>query len=192
MAPFIDYVPITLFNAMVGYFLLAGYLLKGLDDPDQRRWAVGFGMVGAIALLFGVNMALTWPLPGPYGSIYGDMSSLLGIILLGAAVAMALGWRLETVAGYAFFAGLAAMITGVRFIVSGMTTHPVPSGIGFILSGLAGVMALPTLRFFRHNQVFRVLSAVVLSAAGLIWAVTVYTEYWTHPLSPIFHNWVPR
>jgi hypothetical protein len=80
---FIDYVALLLLNTAAAYFILAGYVYKGIDDPDQRKWALGFGIAGFISLLFGAVMCFTWPLPGPYNSAYGEMSVLLGTILRG-------------------------------------------------------------------------------------------------------------
>jgi putative membrane protein len=186
---FIDYVSLLLINAMAGYFLLAYYVYLGLDDPNQTKWAPGFLMVGVISAVFGGIMAVTWPLPGPYSSAYSEMSVLLGIVFLGAGVAMAKGWDLTTVACYAFFAGLAAIVVGVRIIHLRLTLNPTLSGAGFILSGIVGVCAAPTLAYMKSNRGFRTLGAIVVVAAALIWAATVYPEYWTH--MKMFGKWVP-
>jgi len=186
---FIDYVSLLLLNAMAGHFLLAYYVYSGLDDANQTKWAPGFLMVGVISVVFGGIMAVTWPLPGPYSNAYSEMSVLLGIVFLGAGVALAKGWDLMTVACYAFFAGVAAIVVGVSIIRLKLTTHPTLSGAGFILSGIAGVFAAPTLAYMRSNRAFRTVAAIVVVAAGLIWAAMVYPEYWMH--MKFFGKWVP-
>jgi putative membrane protein len=186
---FIDNLSLLLLNMAVGYVLLAAYVYRGLDEPLATKWVPGFAMVGAVAFLFGSFMIMTWPLPGPYNSAFGEMSVLLGVIFLGAALAIAKNWSLVTVATYAFFAGIAAIVLGARIINLGMTAQPAFSGFGFILSGFAGIMAVPTLLWFRHNRPFRTLAAMILLAAALIWAVTVYPEYWMHMKA--FAKWVP-
>jgi len=186
---FIDYVGIMLLNAVAGYFLLAYYVFSGLDDPDQTKWAPGFLMTGFLALLFGALMTVTWPIPGPYMKAFGEMSALLGVIFLGAGVAMAKGWSLATVACYAFFAGWAAVIIGVRVIQLKLTLTPAISGVAFILSGVAGVFAAPTLAWMRGNRAWRTLAALVIVAAAVLWAVIVYPEYWVH--MERFMKWVP-
>jgi putative membrane protein len=186
---FIDYVSLLLINAMAGYFLLAYYVYSGLDDPNQGKWAPGFLMVGVISVVFGGIMAVTWPLPGPYSNVYSEMSVLLGIVFLGAGVAMAKGWDLMTVACYAFFAGAAAIVIGVRIIHLKLTANPALSCAGFILSGVVGVFSAPTLAYMRSNRGFRTLAAVVVAIAGLVWAATVYPEYWLH--MKFFAKWVP-
>jgi len=187
--PFIDWASLLLLNMMAGYFLLAYYVYAGLDEPDQTKWSPAFAMVGALAAIFGGIMAVTWPLPGTYSSIYGEMSVLLGFVFLGAGVAMAKGWSLRAVACYAFFPGIAAVVIGIRIIDLRLTLTPVMAGVGFILSGLAGVFAAPTLAWMKSDRPFRTLAAIVLAITGLIWAATTYPEYWIH--MKLFARWAP-
>lgn len=186
---FIDYVSLLLVNMVAGLVLLAAYVIAGPETSDPKKWIPGFGLVGFIALVFGVPMTLTWPLPGPYGSMYGEMSVLLGGLFLGAAFALARGWSLLTLGVYGFFAGLAAVVLGIRILDLRLTLMPALSGIGFILSGLGGVFAAPTLVWFKGNRNFRILAAVILLAAAAIWAMTAYMEYWIHP--HMFEHWKP-
>jgi putative membrane protein len=189
MAPFIDYVSLLLVNMVAGYVLLALYVYRGLEDPLNKRWVPGFFMVGLVAFIFGGVMTLTWPLPGPFNSLYGEFSVLYGIIYLGAAVAIACQWSLLPVTIFAFFAGLGAVESGVRIIHAHLTNEPVMSGVGFILSGLGGVFAAPTLRFWRENRRVRLAGVVILLGAAAIWAITTGMEYWLHPV--FFAKWVP-
>ncbi len=186
---FIDWVSLLLLNMLTGYFLLAWYVATGIDQPEQKHWAPAFGMVGLIALVFGGIMLITWPLPGPYGYMFGEMTVLLGIIFLGASVSLAKSWDLRPVALYATFAGVAAMVLGVRIIDLHLTKVPLLSGIGFIVSGLGGVSALPTLTWFRGNKIVRYAGALMLILAGLIWVATAYPALWVHPEA--FKDWQP-
>ena len=186
---FIDYVALMLLNTMAGYAILAAYVIKGLDDSDQKRWAPGFGIVGFIALLFGSMMVTTWPLPGPYNIAYGETSVLFGAIFLATAIAIGFGWNLSIIASYAFFAGAAAIVIGVGIIKLKLTLEPTMSGVGFILSGLGGVFAAPALAFFRNNKPIRWLGGLMLVAAALIWASIVYPEYFGHLQA--FQKWMP-
>lgn len=189
IAMFVDYVSLLLLNMVAGFALLAVYVYKGLDDPLNRRWAPGFAMVGVVAFLFGAHMTMTWPVPGPYNSAFGEMSVLYGIIFLGAALAISQGWSLATVAGYAFFAGWAAVVLGARIINLKLTAAPTLSGIGFIVSGLGGICAAPALLWLRHDRGFRLLAALVLLAAAGVWAAVVCPGYWMHMKT--FGDWVP-
>jgi putative membrane protein len=56
-----------------------------------------------------------------------------------------MGWKLLTRGFYGFFAGIVSLVIGFRFINLRLTPIAVPTGIGFILVGLRGIFAAPTL-----------------------------------------------
>ncbi len=177
-----------LINLVAGLFLLAAYLYWGLSDTNQKRWVPGFGMTGAIALVTGLHMIFTWTVPGSFNIAYGEMSVLFGILFLGACFAIALDYDLITVAVYGFFAGVAALVVGLRIINLGLTKQPLLSGVGFILTGLGGICAAPTL-YFKTNRILRIVGAFVLVVAALIFAFTGYLAYWNHLAQ--YSNWKP-
>jgi putative membrane protein len=185
---FIDWVSLLLINAMFGYFLLAAFVYRGLGELDHAKWAPGFLMVGVISLVFGGVMVIQWPLPGPFNSAFGEMSVLLGVIFLGAGVAMTKGWSLATVTWYGFFAGLAAIVIGARIILLKLTAAPIPSGGAIILSGLAGVLS-PLGWYARSDKRLRVLGMLLLIAIGFIWANVTYRAYWGHMQT--LEKWMP-
>ena len=185
---FIDYVPLLLINMAVGLILLAGYLLRGIDSAGQKNWACGFLISGIVALIFGAHMAITWPLPGSYNVAFGQMSVLLGVLFLGAGLSLANNWSLFSVATYGFFASIAAVIIGVRIINLKMTQEPLMSGIGFIFTGLSGILILPALKE-KKLKWFKVIAAILLISSSLIWLRTCYSAYWHH-LSGM-SNWKP-
>ena len=185
---FVDYLTLLLINMIAGLATLVIYVVKGLDDPNQSKWAPAFALPGLIALVIGLHLALTWPLPGPYNAAFGDLTVLFGILFLGAAFAIAKGWDLLPLGIYAFFAGLAAVLVGVRIIHLGLTSQPILSGLGFILTGLGGIFAAPVL-YCRSNKLLRYLGAAVLTVAVLLWALTGYLGYWMHLES--FAKWMP-
>lgn len=166
----IDYLTLMLISMTAGLFLLAYYVYRGLDDENTQRWVPGFAMAGFIALVTGLHMCFTWPLSGSFNIAFGEMSVLFGILFLGAALALWKGWEMPTVAIYAFFAGLAAVVVGARVINLGLTKRPLVSGIGFILSGLGGIfawlccLAKPILSLQTH-RVLRVIGAVLIGAS---------------------------
>lgn len=185
---FVNYITLMLINMVAGLFLLASFVYFSLGETHQKWWAPGFGMTGAIALTTGLHMIWNWPIPGSFNIAFGEMSVLFGILFIGASLALAQGWELLTVAIYAFFAGLAAIVVGLRIINLGLTRQPILSGIGFILTGLGGVFAAPTL-YLRNNQTLRLLGALVLIVAALIWAFTGYLAYWGHLAD--YSDWKP-
>ncbi len=71
---FIDYITLMLINLAAGLSLLSAYVYRGLDEPVQKRWVPGFGVVGAIALVTGLHMVFTWAVPGSYNIAFGETS----------------------------------------------------------------------------------------------------------------------
>jgi len=186
---FIDYVPLMLINMAVGLFLLASLICQSSSAINQKRWAAGFIMTGTVALINGCRMTWTWPLPGSYNVAFGEMSVLFGILFLGAGLSLALGWELVSVALYGFFAGIAAIVVGARIINLGLTKEPLISGVGFILSGLGGVLAIFVI-WFQKNRLLILLVSIILVIAAIIWLRIGYTAYWEH-LSGLA-KWVPQ
>ena len=176
---FIDYIPLMLINMAAGLIILAWYLYEGLDSQDQKRWVSGFAITGIIALMTGLHMTFTWPLPGSYNIAFGETSTLLGALFLGAGLSLAKGWDLSSVGIYAFFAGLTAVIIGIRIVDLKLTQEPGLSGIGFVLSGLSGIMIAPVL-YLKRNKALRLFVVGMLIIAALIWLRTGYKAYWGH------------
>ena len=185
---FVNYIPLMLINMVAGLFILASYVYLGLDGTQQKRWIPGFGMTGAIALTTGLHMIFTWPVPGSFNIAFGEMSVLFGILFIGASLSLANEWDLLTVTIYAFFAGVAALVIGLRILNLGLTRQPILSAIGFILSGLSGICAAPAL-YLRTNHTLRLIGSIVLVAAALIWTFTGYMAYWGHLAD--YSKWVP-
>ena len=173
--------------------VLALLLWWGLGREDAKHWTPVFGICGLVATVGGFAMTFTEPIPKPYSMAYGEMSVLLGVLFLGAAWALARGWSLLPLGIYAFFAGSAAVLIGVRMIHLSLTLAPLMSGGGFILTGLGGVGAGITL--WRHDiKALRLAGALVLLAAASLWAATTYMAYWAHlevkPASKTATSWV--
>jgi putative membrane protein len=178
----IDYVTLMLINMAAGLFLLGCFVWRDLDTPeDTGRWVPAFAICGLVAAIGGFAITFTWPLPKPYSSAYGEMSVLFGVLLLGLALALAKRWELLPLSIYAVFAGAAAVLLGVRIIDLGLTTHPILSGVGFILSGICGIFS-PVVVWQRDKKELRIIGSLVLFAASAIWAWTGYIAYWMHML----------
>lgn len=186
---FIDYITLMLINMTAGLVLLADFVYRGLDGANLKRWIPGFGMTGAIALATGLHMTWTWPVTGSFNIAFGETTVLFGILFITTSIAIAMSWDLWTVTVYAFFAGLTSILIGVRLINLDMTSRPIVSGIGFILTGLGGVLAAPTLVYLRTNKAWRTVGAIALILAAIIWAFTGYMAYWGHLEG--FGNWQP-
>jgi putative membrane protein len=185
---FVDYVTLMLVNLVAGLVLLALYLYLGLEQGEQTRWVPGFAITGLVALITGLHMSFNWPLPSSYNIAFGEMSTMFGVLFLGAALALALSWELISVAIYGFFAGLAAIVIGIGLISRGMSEQPLLAGVGYILAGLGGILTVPAW-FTRQSRTIRTITALVLLAAAAIWAITGYGAYWQHLGD--FAKWAP-
>lgn len=185
---FVDYISLMLINLAAGLVLLAAYLYFGLGNSNQRRWVPGFGVVGAIALVIGLHMTLTWPVAGSFNIAFGETTVLFGILFIGTSIALAMDWELITLGIYGFFAGLVSLLIGVRIINLGLTQLPLLAGIGFILVGLGGIFAAPTL-YFKKNRFLRIIGTIVLTVAAIIFAFIGLSTYWVHLAN--FSTWRP-
>ena len=181
---FIDYVTLMLINMAGGLATLALFLWKDPEGEDRKMWAPAFGISGLVAVVCGFAMVFTWPLPKPYNIPFGEMSVFLGILFLGASWAVAKGWNLLPLGIYSFFAGIAAVLLGIRIIDLSLTQSPALAGAGFILTGLSGVLAGLVLRLHNKIKWLRIIGATVLLIAAAIWALIGYMAYWMHMIPP--------
>lgn len=186
---FIDYLTLIMINLVAGTVLLAYYLWRGIDEPEQRSYAGAFFGVGLLALIAGLHLSFTWPLPGSYNVGYGDTTTLFGVVFLITALALWNGWNLMPVSIYAFFAGLDAILVGLRIFSLQLTKEPLFSAVGFILAGLGGIGAAPFFLWFRNNRIVRWLGILLLLASAGMWAITFYGALWDHLES--FSDWLP-
>lgn len=186
---FIDYLTLIMVNMVAGTVLLAYYLWKGIDEPNQRPYAPAFMGIGLLAVILGLHLNLTWPLPGSYNIAFGEPTTLFGVVFLMAGFSLAMGWDLIPVSIFAFFAGMDGLLVGLRVLTLGLTKEPLFSAVGFVLAGAGGIFAAPFFMFFRNNKMFRILAIVVLLATAAIWAFTFYGSLWGHLES--FGKWAP-
>lgn len=175
----IDYVTLLLINMTAGYFLLSCFVWWGLDSEGKNHWTPAFAIVGLVATVCGFVMTFTWPLPKPYSMAFGEMSVLLGVLFLGAALALARGWNLMPLTLYGLVAGVAAILLGVGIFKLGLTLNPTLTSIGFVLSGLAGVLS-PIVAWQAKQKGLRAIASLVLLATSAIWAFIGLGGYWMH------------
>ena len=183
---FIDYIALLLINMTAGLIILAAFLWRGFGSPGEQGWAPGLAAVGLVATAAGLHMTLTWPIPRldqvnlAFANVaYGELSVMLGALFLGGALAVAMRWSLVPLGIYAVVAGAAAVVVGMRIIHLGLTQSPWMSGIGFILTGIGGMMTL-AIALTPRSQPLRVAGAALLVLAAAIWALTGYAAYWGH------------
>lgn len=184
----IDTLAPILVNLTAGLVLLACWIFFDATTSHERRWVPGFAMSGLVALLLGLHMTLTWPLPGSLNALFGETSLFFGVLLLGLAFVAATGMGLLPIAIYAAVAGLAAVLSGVQVINLSLTSHPALFGAALISLGAAGLLSLPMLRF-QSFPAFRIFGAAGFLIAAILWGVSAYTAYWHHARQAA--NWQP-
>jgi putative membrane protein len=185
---FHDYIPLLLVNMTAGLVILAGFFWKGYDSPAEKAWTPGLAIVGLVATVVGLHMALTWPIPETenvnlmFANVaFGETSVMFGVLFLGAALAVAKGWSLAPVAIYGAIAGLIAIVIGIRIQVLEITQSPPMTCAGFVLTGLAGVAVLAiVLAPVTLARMLKVLAGLVMIVAAAIWALTATVAYWGH------------
>jgi len=175
----IDYVTLLLINMTAGYLLLSCFVWRGLDSENKFGWTPAFAIVGLVATVGGFVMTFTWPIPKPYSMAFGEMSVLLGVLFLGTALALAHGWFLMPLALYGLVAGVAAIVLGVGIFKLGLTQTPRLTAVGFVLSGLAGVLS-PLVVWQAKQKELRAVASLVLLATSALWAFIGLGGYWMH------------
>ncbi|HEY3375792.1 MAG TPA: DUF981 domain-containing protein [Candidatus Aquicultor sp.] len=211
---FIDYLALLLINLTAGLLLLAYYVYDGIERPvpDQAgpgktaanqpiaarnlfgrpasaSWAAAFAAVGLVGFVVGVHLVTTWPLPGAFNVAFGEPNLLFSTLFLGLALAVAFNWSLVPLSLYAFIAGITAIVVGIRIETLGLTNTPALSSAGYILTGLAGVLSLPVLAWL-NGKTYRLILALILIVAALIWAFIGYDAFWVHLVE--FAKWAPK
>lgn len=191
----IDYLTLMLINMTAGLVVLAYYVYTGIVAEDKTPYIAGFVITGFIAVTTGLHMSLTWPLTGSFNILFGEPTVLFGTLFLGAALALWKGWEMRTVSIYAFFAGLVAVVLGARVMDMGLTRSPLVAGIGYILSGLGGLMTwlcclLDPVVSLETSKTLRAIGGLILLGAAVIWAFIGYNAYWGHIES--FMDYVPQ
>ena len=188
---FIDYITLMLISMVGGLVVLAFYVLLGVGKEENQGWGIALTVPGLVGLLTGLHMSLTWPiadlskvkegLPNlQFANIaFGEMSVLLGVLLLAGGVAIIKGWSVRPLTIYAFVVGAAAVVIGARLWGLGLTKEPMITGVGFIVTGGCGVLSGAFLRF-RGQMWARVLGMLALLASAGIWAITAVGAYWAH------------
>ncbi|HUX20535.1 MAG TPA: DUF981 domain-containing protein [Spirochaetia bacterium] len=190
----IDFLAMDLVILAVALVLVAWFFVRYINE-DQQKVAPGFLAVGFLAGISGLDIIFRWPLAGSYNIVFGEPLAMFGVLLFFTGLALLKGWDLHTIGIFAVFAGLVAIVLGIRMwygievtdksgqkVLKGMTQEPALAGLSFILTGVGGMLTLPAY-ILRKNMAIRVIVAVIFLVAAVLFAFTGYGSYWTHPES---------
>jgi putative membrane protein len=187
---FINYLTLILITVASGIALLAQFVWKGLENESARRaFAPAFGGVGLLTFLLGLSMSLNWPLPGNHNIMYGEPTTLFGLIFLMTGIALSQDWDLVPASTLAFFAGIYSLFVGANILLAPTGQVLPATGIGFILAGLGGLFSTPYLMFFHTNEKIRRVAVAFLLVTMAVWMVMFVASLWVH--LQMYQSWVP-
>ena len=109
---------------------------------------------------------------------FGETSVLFGAILLASALSVARRWPLHGVALLGLVGGLVDIVIGARIYNAWLTAMPEVTCAGFILTGLLGILALPTVA--NPTKVLRACTAILTLLAAVLWGGLGLYAYWGH------------
>jgi putative membrane protein len=175
---FVDYLTLMLVNLVAGLLLLALHLVFFIER-EPKRLAPGFLLTGFLGAATGLHMILKWPLPGSYNIAFGDMSLLFGALFFFAGLALLREWDPLSLGIYGVLAGVAAVVVGSRILNKGMTSEPLVAFLGYLFTGVGGILVLPAY-LLRKSLALRIVVALVLLAGAAVWALIGYGSYWIH------------
>ena len=186
---FIDYLGVMLVNLGAGLALLAHYVYVRPAKEARKSWAAGFYAVGLLGLLTALPLTLTWPLPGGFNVAYGEPGLYFATLFIAAGLTLPFEWEPLIPAIYGFFGAIYAVVIGIRIQDLHLGSHPTVALLGFVLTGIGGMLVLPTMQW-RNNKTLALITAVILGLAAIIWLYTGYDSGWAHILD--FAKWVPK
>ncbi|MGC8488916.1 MAG: DUF981 family protein [Clostridia bacterium] len=186
---FIDYLGVMLVNLGAGLALLAHYLYVKPPKESRRSWAAGFFAVGLLGLLTSLPMTLTWPLPGGFNVAYGEPGLFFSILFIAAAVTLTFEWEPLIPAIYGFFGAIYAVVIGIRIYDLHLGSNPTAALMGFLLTGVGGMLVLPTLQW-HENKTLTIITSIILGLAAILWLYTGYLSGWGHILD--FAKYMPK
>jgi putative membrane protein len=183
---FIDFLAMMLIDLVIALVMFAWFFFR--IEADRKQMAPGFLMTGFLSLVGGLYICFKWPLPGSYNITFGEPAVLFGLLFFTLGIALLKDWDLTSIGIFAFFAGIVAVIVGIRILGLGFTKEPLATFLGFLLTGLVGIVSLPGY-WLRKYPIVRMLVALAALGAALVWGITGFGAYWSHPAS--FAKWTP-
>jgi len=188
---FIDYLTLFMADIVAGLGVLIWFVWKGMDLDKSKPVVPAFSAVGLLAVITGLHMVFTWPLPGVHNIVFGEPFVLYGFVFLAAALSLAKGWDLTPTTIFALFAGIYAVILGACILRYGITRQPAMSALSYIAAGLIGVLS-PVVWKWKDKKIIRILAIILLALTLLLWFITMYGSLTGHA-NPAgsFGKWSP-
>ena len=150
---FVDTLAFQLFSlafvsGLLFYSGLVGYVTFLRHGPRRtfdhlKAQAVPLAGLGIIITAIGLWGEIAWPLPGSYNILFFDPYVLLGIVLLGFALAVEFQWRTQYVGLLAMMVGLLSIYYGAEAYNLGLTKEPLAMFLLYLAMGGTAVFTFP-------------------------------------------------
>jgi putative membrane protein len=164
---------------VLGLHMVLTWPLGTHPTPPKPEAAAEARIVTSVTSMPASKVAMNEPKNAAFANIcFGEPSVLFGAILLAAALSVARRWPMHGVALLGLVGGLVLIVIGVRIYNAGLTQAPAVTCAGFILTGLLGILALPTVA--SPTKVLRTFTAVLTLLAAVIWGGMGLFAYWAH------------
>lgn len=148
MALFIDPLTAQLF-AVSASFILIGYIfVKSMKLHTAREEIINelkpayipLLVIGLYIAITGIFGNLLWPLPGSYNILFYDLYPMLGLGLIGVALSLRNGYKLEYMGFLALLLGLVTVYYGTIGYLNNMTKEPLALFMLYGGSGLSSIL----------------------------------------------------
>ena len=139
---------LAFFSGLLFYSGVIGYVTYRRHGAARtlehlQGMAVPLGGMGLIVFCVGIWGEVVWPLPGSYNILFFDPYSLLGIVLLGFAIAVNRSWRTQYVGFLAAMTGLLSIYYGATAYNLGLTKEPLAMFLLYVAMGGTAVFTFP-------------------------------------------------
>ncbi|QKR00709.1 DUF981 family protein [Metallosphaera tengchongensis] len=149
-------------------------------------------LFGSLIALTGIYGLLVWPLVSSYNILFYDLYPVLGIGIVGIAVAVKYGYKLEGLGFTSLLFGLVTIYYGVQGYLHNMTNEPLALLGLYSLVGLSSIFFYPVTQILDNGKgwrIFLVIDAVLLILAALLAGYIGLLAVPEHLVG--FSKWVP-
>ncbi|MFP3268646.1 MAG: DUF981 family protein [Desulfurococcales archaeon] len=200
MALFVDLLTAQLFS-MAAAFILTGYSLAKLwvtkNSHEEainklKPFSIPALILGAYITITGLYGSMLWPLPGSYNLLFYDLYPLLGLGLIGIAMTIRSGYKLEYMGFLALILGLITAYYGYMGYANNLTKEPFALFLLYGGAGLSSILFYPISYQIDRGKINRILLIVEVALLVLTGLLATYIAAGAIPSHlKMFANWAP-
>ncbi len=137
----------------------------------SKSFGISFGMIGIYLFINGLILSpILWPLApagGIYNVLFGGISALAGLLLIGLAFAFYFNTGLRALSYFAVVVGLLGIIDVAGILSFRLTRAPELSAFAYLMFSLTAFLTVPLTH--TNNKIARWLFIIVALIFGLVW-----------------------